>query len=212
MGLDQYLSVRRRFDPDSPEARLVLGSSGTTLEHLVTLARNDDDAYERKMYLSRWDFDRESRADEYARAVAVSEAAGLLSFATPESCGGYLGFSDGVVEVDLTCIYWRKANAVHAWFVEHCQDGVDECQKTPVHIEQLAHLRSLCIDAVRSYHDGDLAGAEKLMMPTSGFFFGSTDVDEWWARDLEHTVKEIERVVKLALSTSGCEFAYQASW
>lgn len=23
--------------------------------------------------------------------------------------------------------YWRKANAVHKWFVENVQDGVDEC-------------------------------------------------------------------------------------
>ena len=36
--------------------------------------------------------------------------------------------------------YWRKANAVHSWFVENCQDGIDECQLSEVSREDLEDL------------------------------------------------------------------------
>ena len=38
--------------------------------------------------------------------------------------------------------YWRKANAVHAWFVNTVQDGVDGCQLSPpILSEHLTELR-----------------------------------------------------------------------
>ena len=30
--------------------------------------------------------------------------------------------------LELTVAYWRKANAIHAWFVNELADGKDECQ------------------------------------------------------------------------------------
>lgn len=44
--------------------------------------------------------------------------------------------------------YWRKANAVHGWFVRECADGVDECQEIFVSREQLLQLRSDCNNAL----------------------------------------------------------------
>lgn len=89
---------------------------------------------------------------------------------------------DGGVDVAVTCIYWRKVNAVHAWFVDNCQGGVDECQESdPVDIEQLAYLRHLAqqsVDAVR-------AGEEPPLNPRAWFFFGSYDLDEWYVRGME---------------------------
>jgi hypothetical protein len=32
------------------------------------------------------------------------------------------------IYVETTVAYWRKANAIHSWFVQNVQDGVDECQ------------------------------------------------------------------------------------
>jgi len=40
--------------------------------------------------------------------------------------------------------YWRKANAIHAWFVKNVQNGIDECQEANVTREQLTELKSLC--------------------------------------------------------------------
>ena len=31
------------------------------------------------------------------------------------------------VNVDVTCAYWRKANQIHAWFVDNVQQGNDDC-------------------------------------------------------------------------------------
>ncbi len=40
--------------------------------------------------------------------------------------------------------YWRKAHAVHNWFVRECQGGVDECQLTPLTWEDIYQLRNVC--------------------------------------------------------------------
>ena len=38
---------------------------------------------------------------------------------------GYAGIS-----ISYPVGYWRKANAIHNWFVQNVQDGRDECQKS----------------------------------------------------------------------------------
>ena len=40
--------------------------------------------------------------------------------------------------------YWRKANAIHRWFVNNVQDGIDECQETIVTRNQLFTLLQIC--------------------------------------------------------------------
>jgi hypothetical protein len=166
---------------------------------------------ETSMYLSRWEFEP---AEVTEKAKAVVEAAGMTPLTTPESAGGHLGWieEDGCIAVNVTAVYWRKANSIHAWFVENCQGGVDECQPSHVEAEQLAHLRSICVDALKAYVDGDLDKAGQLLTPTSGFFFGSTDIDEWWAQDVQRTVTELERVITAAIALGGCRFVYQSSW
>jgi hypothetical protein len=50
-----------------------------------------------------------------------------------------------------------------------------------------------------------------LLPPQSGFFFGPTDVDEYYWEDIEFTQNLLDR----ALSDQGligCEFYYQSSW
>ena len=46
--------------------------------------------------------------------------------------------------------YWRKANAIHAWFVRECQNGVDECQRTYVELDKLEELREACTKIIES--------------------------------------------------------------
>ena len=99
--------------------------------------------------------------------------------------------------------YWRKANAIHNWFVTHCASGVDECQPTPVTRENLSTLRGLC---VATLHDPDTADAN---LPTrTGFFFGATDYDDYYLDDLNRTVAICDK----ALTTDYQEFIYRASW
>ena len=58
----------------------------------------------------------------------------------------YLGVrtEDGIREVG----YWRKANAVHGWFVRECGNNVDECQEIPVSTIKLMELQALCLTAL----------------------------------------------------------------
>jgi hypothetical protein len=206
MGLDMYLHASRRFDPESQEGGLILAHANLSLSQLAALTESDEGG----MYLGRWDF---YDPDEKRLAEAINDVAGLSDFTTPDSCSGYLSLEDGEVAVHVVAAYWRKANAIHSWFVENCQDGIDECQLTPVHPEQLAHLKATCETARDAYLAGDARKAAEIMTPRSGFFFGSTDVDEWYFEDLVNTVNEIDRLVNLAARTPGVvHFAYRSSW
>lgn len=40
--------------------------------------------------------------------------------------------------------YWRKAKAIHNWFVENVQDGKDDCSYYEVSKSKLIELRNLC--------------------------------------------------------------------
>ena len=46
-----------------------------------------------------------------------------------------------VCEIREEAMYWRKANAIHNWFVQNVQDGNDDCKKYWVSIDHLKELR-----------------------------------------------------------------------
>ena len=112
----------------------------------------------------------------------------------------------GAQEVTFRVSYWRKANAIHKWFVDKCQDGVDECQETWVTREQLQELADTCRAVI-----ADTSKAGELLPPSAGFFFGSTDVDEWYLQDLEFTAGRMDKILNDP-SLKGMEFYYQSSW
>ena len=96
--------------------------------------------------------------------------------------------------------YWRKANAIHAWFVKNVQDGADDCKEYSVSFEQLTELKDLCSKVLKNKNHANL-------LPTKdGFSFGSIHIDENYMDDLEETVKIIE-----ALDPEG-EYIYESSW
>lgn len=217
MGLDMYLNAKRAFAPDSLEAENILSAAGVTLDQLQRMAKADPMEGETYLYLGRWSFrtDTEEGRKEVERANAVMEAAGLLAFATPESAGGELAWDpdQGAIVASITAMYWRKANQIHAWFVDECQDGIDECQESePIHPEKLMQLHAFCKKALEAYKAGDTSTAGSLLPPRQGFFFGGYEIDEWYARDLEATIEGIERVIKLAIQTGGVSFTYHSSW
>ncbi len=100
--------------------------------------------------------------------------------------------------------YWRKANAIHQWFVDNCQGGVDDCRDAYVSRENLEQLLNLCkIVSI----DNDKA--EQLLPTASGFFFGGTGYDEWYYEGINSTIEILEE----ALSDENADdFAYRASW
>ena len=103
-------------------------------------------------------------------------------------------------------MYWRKANAIHSWFVQNTQDGVDECQESYVSKEQLEELASICEQVVKTKDS-------ELLQPSGGFFFGSTDVDEYYFKEVKHTAEELRKVLAEEVPKGQfVSFYYRASW
>jgi hypothetical protein len=102
--------------------------------------------------------------------------------------------------------YWRKANAIHNWFVQNCQDGIDECQETYVPMEKLEKLLDVC-KQVQKNHEL----APSLLPTTKGFFFGGTEYDKWYFDDIKYTIKVIKRVLK-EQKISQQSIYYSSSW
>jgi len=65
------------------------------------------------------------------------------------------------------CAYWRKANAIHKWFVDNVQEGQDNCARYYVGIEDLKALRDTCKRVM-----DDPSKAATILPSASGFFFG----------------------------------------
>ena len=130
--------------------------------------------------------------------------------------------TDRIREVETDEIYWRKANAIHRWFVDNCQGGVDDCRSAYVEREKLQELLDLVTRVIKSsklkasmIRNGytiDEKGKKKYRMvkgkvmtntklakellPTqSGFFFGDTEYDQYYYEDLVFTRDEIIRVL-----------------
>lgn len=207
MGLDMYLHATKTWPKASDEAAGLATIAGISVDELEAL---DPEAWDDRTYLSTWNHDKGS--DRQVRSLAVLDAAGLLPLRTEESGGGEIGVREDRLYVQITCAYWRKANAVHAWFVDEVQGGTDDCGEYPVHVEKLAELRKHALDAVAKYDAGERETAASVLQPRSGFFFGGTDVDDWWRSDLEATAAEIERVINTAIKIGGVEFSYHSSW
>ena len=114
--------------------------------------------------------------------------------------------------------YWRKSNQIHSWFVQECQGGEDDCREQVVPREKIVELRDLCREVLRTRN-------HELLSPTAGFFFGSTDIGEWYWRDLEETVVMLNRALDVAPGVSffsspeefkdakdKYDFVYSSSW
>ena len=108
------------------------------------------------------------------------------------------------VNVEVTCAYWRKANQIHAWFVDNVQGGEDDCGDYYVSHEKLKELRETCRQAL-------FAKDPSLLQPRGGFFFGNTDIDEWYWNDIKNTIKQLDRLFNLS-DFDQLSFSYHSSW
>lgn len=116
--------------------------------------------------------------------------------------------------VSVIVAYWRKANQIHNWFVNNVQEGNDNCGEYYVSVEQLEQLVSFCKEVLANREDKALA--EDLLPPSSGFFFGSEELDTWYYQDLEYTADRLTQLIDLAKADKDVEsyvsFTYQSSW
>lgn len=130
--------------------------------------------------------------------------------------------------------YWRKANAIHKWFVDNVQEGKDECQESYVSQEDMKKLLGIVNQVLDSIElvpakinagyrftpagkeeileEGmavkDYSVAQALLPVADGFFFGGKDYDQWYVNDLKRT----KEILESALADDKGEYYYQASW
>lgn len=100
--------------------------------------------------------------------------------------------------VDSNFYYWRKANQIRNWFVEHL-DGFnydDNCKEFIVPKETIYQLLDdikIVLDD-RNHINGT---AHKEIMPISqGFFFGGTEYDDWYYMQLRETYDDLTELLK----------------
>jgi hypothetical protein len=191
---------------------------------------------EKSISASEWVKDQEGNPTkvgnpDYAKAI---KGAGMDKL--PDSAYG-----DVVIRKQIG--YWRKANAVHGWFVNELANGIDECQEIDVERSDLERLLNDCRNALLSkdmavpkVEDTQVINVESedvgktiaerfkreqaksnrvLLLgdplePVAGFFFGSTEKDEYYYESIQETADLIESI----LDTAGedTRFIYRASW
>lgn len=103
--------------------------------------------------------------------------------------------------------YWRKANAIHKWFVDNVQKGTDDCGTYEVSTDKLKELLAI-INEILS----DSSKANSLLPTTNGFFFGTTDYDEYYYEDLKYTKTLIEKLLSNEEMSKGWYLEYSSSW
>ena len=118
------------------------------------------------------------------------------------------GIEPRLVFVRYEVLMWRKANAIHNWFVQNVQEGVDDCGEYEVSEEDLRKLLKDVEEVLK-----DKSKAPEILPTTEGFFFGSTDYDEDYFDDLKYTAKGIKNVLRIkANNDSFVSFEYGSSW
>ena len=164
---------------------------------------------EARKYVSKFDYSDNDRkqTNEYSEIAKTA----------PEGFDKYADFSG--IYVSYPVGYWRKANAIHGWFVENVQGGVDDCNPHYVDRNQLVQLREACESVLRvpANIGGRLedTASEVGLLPTRGFFFGSYEIDDWYMSDLEHTIEIIDHVLEIfpeGENSWNVSFYYTSSW
>lgn len=108
--------------------------------------------------------------------------------------------------IEIPVMYWRKANMIHGWFVDHVQDGNDDCGNYVVSIETLKELLNVCSMV---YADNSLA--EDLLPINEGFFFGIREYNEWYFEHIQDTIKMLSGIITDP-RFEGYYFYYSSSW
>ena len=126
-------------------------------------------------------------------------------------------------QIEDNVMYWRKANAIHQYFVNRVQHGEDDCGLHDEVTQQiLEELRDKCKAVLENaiMVNGKIKNGARMTMngwtdiwkegfvvinpqvchkelPTqSGFFFGNTDYNEHYIWDIRQTYEACEKILK----------------
>ena len=90
------------------------------------------------------------------------------------------------VDYPREAVYFRKVNFVYQFFSEKMED--EECYATREDIEELIHRCNVVLE--RPYD------APELLPTCSGCFFGSTEYDNWYFKDVRNCRRQMKALLK----------------
>ena len=176
----------------------------------------------KKTYVKNWSH----QTPEEQHSVEVKKAGVLHPTINPEK----------VTYITEEVMYWRKANQIHGWFCSNTNELVDNV-RYDVSKEDLERLLSDCkkvleilntatkktTQVVGGWKNGEryfvdvevydnIDEVMELLPPTEGFFFGSSEIDEYYKNDIEETIKVLQDELALPDVGYGAEYEYYASW
>jgi hypothetical protein len=153
----------------------------------------------KKTYVQRWDH----HSPDETYNVEVTRGGESVDHIQPSR----------VTYIEEQVGYWRKANAIHKWFVDNVQDGNDNCSTYYVGIDDLMNLLNLCKEVKDNPEK-----AEELLPPQEGFFFGDVSIDQYYFHDINHTIEILEGILSEKIFDKNgrefypADFYYSSSW
>lgn len=210
MGLDMYLNKMPRYGNATPTDVI---SIEDYIDYLDSV--KDPDSSAKEYTMEEWCGIKESD-------VPMDMIEFYSQFFTKRYSAWDTDHMYGYDRIIEQVAYWRKANAIHRWFVEHVQDGEDDCsyhnEVTKEVLEDLLYDCNLVLNhsklvkgkvlngwtykdgrKIPTYEDGeyieDPSVAMEVLPTESGFFFGSTDYDQWYYEDIKYTTETIRTIL-----------------
>lgn len=132
---------------------------------------------------------------------------------------------------------WRKANHIHGWFIRNCADGDESRTRMYVSSGKISALLAACNEVIAGselvsgkvsngtvydkenpkgkmqFEEGkiikDTTVADRVLPTQSGFFFGSTEYNEWYLKDV---IATRDRLNELRAEDVDADYEYRASW
>lgn len=142
--------------------------------------------------------------------------------------------SDRISYITESLMYWRKANQIHGWFVnntnevtpdvlyrvetQHLEELLETCKKVIEILNNCAmgktQIQTGWSSGEATFEDIDVYDCvdeiSDLLPPTQGFFFGGSEIDEWYKNQVLETIEFLEK--ELPNCDKYDEFEYYASW
>jgi len=145
----------------------------------------------KKHYVKNWDW----MSDNERHTISVKKGKKKLDHIKP----------DRICYVMEQVMEWRKFNALHKWFVDNVQEGVDDCKECFV---DESDLKMLLETLTYVYENKDTA--ETILPTAQGFFFGSDEIDEYYWEEVKSTIIQLKDL--LEEDNKGASFYYRSSW
>lgn len=141
-----------------------------------------------------------------------------------------------IVEVKTDVAYWRKANAIHHFFMNINKNSFEKTGEIRVSLEDIQKLLDICKrikkeavlkneriigsytikdgKEVPNYIEGQIIENQEIceeLLPTeSGFFFGPTEYNSFYMNQIDSTIEQLEKIIESHQKYD--VYTYIASW